>query len=44
MQIKVFTIPTMAADTAEEEVNKFLRSHRVLTLDRIFMAENGGYR
>ena len=41
MQLKTFTIH--ANNTEEqEEVNKFLRSHRVLTVDRQFSAENGG--
>ena len=43
MQIKVFTLPVWDSEPLEEEINKFLRSHRVLTIDRQFSAENGGY-
>lgn len=43
MQIKIFTIPASCSYVQEEEINKFLRSHRVMTVDRHFAAENGGY-
>lgn len=43
MQIKVFVLPVAASLAQEEEVNKFLRSHRVLTIDRHFSSESGGY-
>lgn len=43
MQIKIFTLPVLNSEQTEEEVNKFLRSHRVMTLDRQFCAEQGGY-
>ena len=43
MQIKIFTLPVLDSELMEEEANKFLRSHRVLTVDRQFSAENGGY-
>ena len=36
-------MPTFGGEAAEEEVNKFLRSHRVLQLERHFVAEQGGY-
>ena len=43
MQIRVFTVSLMSSEVMEDEVNKFLRSHRVLMVDRHFSAENGGY-
>ena len=43
MQLKVFTIPVASPDAMEEETNRFLRSHRVMTIDRQFTSEGGGY-
>ena len=43
MQIKLFTMPTFGGEAVEEELNKFLRSHRVLQVERHFCAEQGGY-
>ena len=43
MQIKLFTMPVFGGDQVEEELNKFLRSHRVLQLERHFVSEQGGY-
>lgn len=43
MQIKLFTMPAFGGDEVEAEVNRFLRSHRVLQLERHFVAEQGGY-
>ena len=43
MQIKLFTMPAYGGEAAEEEINKFLRSHRVLQLERHYVADNGGY-
>lgn len=43
MQIKVFTLSLFASSEQEEEVNKFLRCHRILTMDRCFSSEGGGY-
>ena len=43
MQIKLFTMPAYGGEAAEEEINRFLRSHRVLQLERHFVAEQGGY-
>lgn len=43
MQIKIFTLPVLHSEQMEEEANKFLRSHRVMTIDRQFCAEQGGY-
>ena len=44
MQIKLFTIPAFDSDTASDEMNRFLRSHRVLEVKQEFVsAENGAY-
>ena len=43
MQIKVFTLPVVGAQQVEEDINRFLRSHRVLQLERHFCPDNGGY-
>ena len=44
MQIKLFTIPAFDSEAATEEMNKFLRSHRVLEVHQEFVpAENGAY-
>lgn len=43
MQVKVFTLPVLNAEAVEEEVNKFLRAHRVMTVDRQFCPDHGGY-
>lgn len=42
MEIKVFSVNAHATESDLEDVNKFLRSHRILQVDRIFSAE-GGY-
>lgn len=33
MQIKLFTIPTIGGEAATEEMNRFLRSHKILQVD-----------
>ncbi|MBR0243629.1 MAG: HRDC domain-containing protein [Bacteroidaceae bacterium] len=43
MQIKILTLPAFNSDAMEEEVNKFLRSHRVMAVDRQFCPDHGGY-
>lgn len=43
MQIKTFKIPLGDNGGAEEELNKFLRSHRVLKVERAFCLEGSGY-
>lgn len=43
MQIKIFTLPVFDTERNEEEMNKFLRSHRIIQLERHFCSENGGY-
>ena len=39
MQLKAFTIPVHDDGAAIEEVNVFLRSHRILTVDRHFVQD-----
>ena len=41
MQIKTFVINPMCSDQAEEEANKFLRSHRILQMERQYDINNG---
>lgn len=43
MQIKTFKIPLGDNGGAEEDLNKFLRSHRVLKIERAFCLEGSGY-
>lgn len=42
MQLKVFAVPGQGGEEAMEEMNKFLRSHRVLSIEKR-MVEQGGY-
>ncbi|MBR5686873.1 MAG: HRDC domain-containing protein [Prevotella sp.] len=43
MQYKFYKISLLDSAQSEEELNKFLRSHRVLTTERHFCPDNGGY-
>ena len=43
MQFKIFTLPVFDSERNEEEMNKFLRSHRIVQSERHFCSENGGY-
>ena len=43
MQLKVFTLPVASSEKGEEELNRFLRSHRILQVERHFCPDNGGY-
>ena len=43
MQIKIFTLPIYSSERSEDELNKFLRSHRILQTERHFCPDNGGY-
>ncbi len=43
MQIKIFTIPVYSNEQEENNLNKFLHSHRVLQTERHFCPDNGGY-
>jgi len=42
MQIKLFTIPAFDNDAPTQEMNKFLRSHRVLEVGQEFVSANNG--
>jgi len=39
MQLRVFTVPVSGAANAENEMNAFLRAHRVLAVRREFVAD-----
>ena len=41
MQFKFFTIPAFSPEQNEDELNKFLRSHRVLHVERHFHPDKG---
>lgn len=43
MQIKTFKVPLGDTSGVEEELNKFLRSHRVLKVERSFCLDGSGY-
>ena len=43
MQLRFFKIPLNEIYMAQEELNKFLRSHRILQADRVFSSDQGGY-
>jgi len=36
MQIKIFTLPIYSSERSEDDLNKFLRSHRILQTERHF--------
>jgi len=42
MQYKFFDIPAADANQAEEELNRFVRGHRVITVQRELVREAGG--
>ena len=44
MQFKIFTISILDQGEAQDEMNKFLRSHRVVDVEKYFFnSENNGY-
>ena len=43
MQIKIFTLPIYSSERCEGELNVFLRSHRILQIERHFCSGNGEY-
>ena len=43
MQLKTFMLPSHGDSLSEEGLNRFLRSHRILQVERHFCAEGGGY-
>ena len=40
MQVKIFTIPLLAGETLTEEMNHFLRSQRVIDIDKQVVMQN----
>ncbi len=43
VQLKTFSIPACGSEMMEEYINKFLRSKRVLDIEKHFSPESGGY-
>jgi hypothetical protein len=43
MQLKVFAVTAQGGEEAVEEMNKFLRSHRVLSIERRLVEQGGAY-
>ena len=43
MQIKLFTLSVYGSERSEDDMNRFLRSHRILQVERHFCPDNGGY-
>lgn len=43
MQLKVFAVPAQGGEEAVEEMNKFLRSHRVLSIEKRMVEQGGAY-
>lgn len=41
MQLKTFMLPSHGDALSEEGLNRFLRSHRILQVERHFCAEGG---
>ncbi|WP_026232157.1 HRDC domain-containing protein [Neolewinella persica] len=39
MQIKIFSMPVWGDEAQEEKLNKFLRSHRILQVEKQFIAD-----
>jgi superfamily II DNA helicase RecQ len=39
MQLRFFQVPAHDASDVEDELNRFLRSHRIVTIDRHFVAD-----
>jgi hypothetical protein len=42
MQFKLFAISASGDDAAEEELNRFLRSHRVVSVQKELVRDGGG--
>jgi len=42
VKLKFFTVPAVDAGDAEREINAFLSSHRILTLDRQLVSDGAG--
>ena len=40
MQIKLFSIPQYGDDSSEEELNRFLRAHRIVEINKQFVPES----
>lgn len=40
MQVKIFTIPVLSGEETNEEMNRFLRSNRVVSIDKQLCTQN----
>ena len=43
MQFKTFRITISSPERSEGELNAFLRGHRILSVERLFCSDQGGY-
>lgn len=43
MQLKVFAVPAQGGEELVEEMNKFLRAHRVLSIEKRLVEQGGAY-
>lgn len=43
MQLKVFAVPAQGGEEAVEEMNRFLRAHRVLSIEKRLVEQGGAY-
>ncbi len=43
MQLKVFAVPAQGGEELVEKMNKFLRSHRVLSIEKRLVEQGGAY-
>ncbi len=41
MQLKIFTIPILGGENKIEELNKFLRGHQVIDVEKDIVSQNG---
>lgn len=42
MQIKIFTVPLQGGEVASEELNRFLRGHKILQVEQQLVSEASG--
>lgn len=43
LQLKTFSIPACGSEMMEEYINKFLRSKRIINIEKHFSPDSGGY-
>lgn len=42
MQIKIFSVPAVGGEAINEDLNKFLRGHKILQVEQQLINEAGG--